>query len=261
MSKNNIEKTLADALKTRRENEALAKLMIEGFCKMGAAERYSENLPAQVSKRLKTELKLIFANGFSRHYLLAYVAANRCRERSVPMLARGGAGASFVAFLLGITQTNPLPRHFYCPRCGYFKKRSRPRNDKPGNKLVSNIDCPKCGEMLELDGHDIPFESFAGLNGEKVPSFELAVPAELRDELDEFLAEQLSNDSVLRADEFDSPDYKSSVRLFGVPFLSILNKLQYLTSVSEGARCLTARRLRTSFSARGHNADAYKARL
>lgn len=36
-------------------------------------------------------------------------------DRGEHIFVRGTTGSSFVAYLLGATDTNPLPRHVYCP--------------------------------------------------------------------------------------------------------------------------------------------------
>lgn len=97
--------------------EAIAELRLRRLCDDHAYERYGEIIPDQVRERLEYELKTISENKYCRNYLLAYEIARECRKRFAPQLSGGCAGASLTAFLLGITQTNPLPAHLYCPHC------------------------------------------------------------------------------------------------------------------------------------------------
>lgn len=82
-----------------------------------------------------------------------------CRIREVAsqkgehVFIRGTAGSSFIAFLLGATDINPLPRHEYCPHCHTtkFVGTGTPFDKAP-------IKC-SCGTEIETDGHNLPFES------------------------------------------------------------------------------------------------------
>lgn len=85
---------------------------LKKLCYEKAHERYGEKLPRQVKDRLEDELEKIKKHGYAAHYLLSYAIAKECKRLGVCHLARGCAGASFVAFLIGITLTNPLPPHF-----------------------------------------------------------------------------------------------------------------------------------------------------
>ena len=88
------------------------------LCLVHASERYGLNYPPQFVERLEHELEIITKNNHSRTYLLAYEVTKKCRDEGIPHIVRGCAGASLVAFILGITHTNPLPPHLYCPQCG-----------------------------------------------------------------------------------------------------------------------------------------------
>lgn len=101
--------------------------------------------------------------------------------------------------------------------------------------------CPECAEEFVGDDHYLPFETFAGLNGELPPLFHISVPEELKEEMESYLNELIDSDDVLSADNDDQyVEYHDSIRIplirvFGSPILSLLNRLQDLTDVSEAA--------------------------
>lgn len=73
-------------------------------------------------------------------------------QKGEHIFVRGTAGASFIAYLLGATDINPLPKHEYCPHCHTAKFKGAETFDK------APIKC-SCGATVETDGYNIPFES------------------------------------------------------------------------------------------------------
>lgn len=178
---------------------------LKAVCYERAHEKYGERLPVQVSERMSDELDKIMSHGYSSYYLAAAEITGECRRLSGYTLARGSVGASYVAYITGITGTNPLPPHYFCPACGYVDFSP----EKVSGRISSGFDlmgagmgkrsCPKCGNALDCDGHDIHFEVFAGLNGEKHPHFEVDVTPELRTDILEHLDRFLGNNKVFHA--------------------------------------------------------------
>lgn len=214
--------------------------MLRDLSWSGAQSRYGDKLPEQVKERLGYELGKITEYGFSRHYLIAHEVTKECKKLHIPFLARGCAGASLVAFLLDITHTNPLPPHLYCRKCRhtefeykkYFVKNELLAYDEDicGYDLVNayqhKVLCPECGATLTGDGHGLPFETFAGLNGDKEPRFDIDVPEGYKKKFENYLYALLDNDK-------QDSEICDTVRIIGNSRISLLSDLQEMTGVPE----------------------------
>lgn len=157
---------------------------IEKICMEKATQIYGNPLPETVIQRLQTELELIDERDFASRYFLAYQLARHVKDMGGYFGLRGTAGASLVVFLLGVSNVNPLAAHYHCLECHYFEESTAA---KDGYDLPVKC-CPNCNEKLKADGHDIPFESFMGADGAKMPDFDICVTSEIRMELIKYLA-------------------------------------------------------------------------
>ena len=132
---------------------------------------YGEDLPLIIKDRMETELAAIISNGYEVIYWISHLLVKKSLESGFLVGSRGSVGSSLIATMAGITEVNPLIPHYYCKSCknSEFRKNSKSRS---GYDLPDK-ECDTCKIPLEKDGHEIPFETFLGFGGEKVPDIDL----------------------------------------------------------------------------------------
>lgn len=160
-------------------------------CLSRAADIYGKHLPNVVRERLKVEMQMILDHGYASLYVLAMEICDFVRSKKEKLCSRGFVGSSLVAYLLGITEVNPLPAHDYCPNCKHTVFTGSKSQMPFGMKK-----CPRCFANMYSDGFDIPFEAFIGLNGEKVPEISLCFSEEGRCYAEKYLKMRLGKDRV-----------------------------------------------------------------
>ncbi len=149
--------------------------MLRDICYNRAHEIYGDELPEIVRERLERELNSIISNGYAVMYIIAQKLVWKSNEDGYLVGSRGSVGSSFVATMSGITEVNPLSPHYYCKHCHYSDFESEEVKAYAGRAGCDMPDkiCPECGEPLEKEGFDIPFETFLGFKGNKEPDIDL----------------------------------------------------------------------------------------
>lgn len=148
--------------------------VIREACEKKALETYSmdgKTLPEVVQARMDQELASIIDNGYAVLYYIAQALVVQANQDGWSVGSRGSVGSSVAAWLSDISEVNPLPPHYVCPKCHYSEFFTKEEVGS-GFDLPDKV-CPECGTPLHKDGQNIPFETFLGFEGDKQPDIDL----------------------------------------------------------------------------------------
>ena len=178
---------------------------------------YGDNPHQLINDRVNRELTNIIENSFAPNYYMSHLLVRKSLDDGYLVGSRGSVGSSLVATLLDITEVNPLKPHYRCPNRDFtafhlteeerLKYGLTPEQEafQPFFKDVQcgydlpTKTCPICGATLLKDGHDIPFETFLGFAGDKVPDIDLNFSGDYQANAHAYVKELIGADHTFRA--------------------------------------------------------------
>jgi len=152
------------------------KMLATGFCSYKYGGLDPLDIPKAIKDRLETELNLPVVKKCADKLLLARHMVNEVKIHNKVCCACSTVAASFLSYCLGITKTNPLPPHYYCPKCKTIE-------------WVDSVSCGydlsdkkcQCGGVMKGDGMNLSYEGFFDTEGKIMSNIAIATNNKMQD--------------------------------------------------------------------------------
>ena len=175
-----------------------------------AKEIYGDPLPEAIATRLEKEFKGIFGFGNQVIYYISHLLVKKANDDGYIVGSRGSVGSSLVATMASITEVNPMPPHYICPHCHHLEWTSKTMPEYASGYDLPDKLCPECGHKMNHDGQNIPFETFLGFNGDKVPDIDLNFARDYQARAHDYTKVVFGEGNVYRAGTISAVESKTA---------------------------------------------------
>lgn len=135
--------------------------------------KFGEHPDPIVMERLRKELTALReVDGFP-DLAAAYELSRWLKAKNIPFFVEYVTASGLIPYLLGITLTNPLPPHAFCPIC------------KKGHWEFDVPVCTTCGTALIKDGYNLVWQEYAGYG--RIPTYGFWLPASAQKSINDWL--------------------------------------------------------------------------
>ncbi|MGG2110253.1 exonuclease domain-containing protein [Lysinibacillus pakistanensis] len=159
-------------------------------------ELYGEHVDKAVQDRLELELEMVYKGGYEVVFYGSYLLVEESKRKGYLVGSQGSVGSMLLAYVMGISEVNPLPLHYQCDTC----KKVEFCGDE---NVVCGFDLPVkqciCGGALKGNGFGIHWSSFMGYNGEKTPDVDLNFSSEIQKHMIDFITSLFGERNIVRA--------------------------------------------------------------
>ena len=123
-------------------------------------ELYGENPDLNIVNRLLSEKAALAHLGVGKYFEeIAHILEESVTKYNEKLVAKASVTSCLLAYLLGASSLNPLPTHYYCPKCKRVEWVDDLDNDKCLFDMRATRTC-ECGAEMRIDGYNLPYESY-----------------------------------------------------------------------------------------------------
>ncbi|RHZ35291.1 exonuclease domain-containing protein [endosymbiont GvMRE of Glomus versiforme] len=195
-------------------------------------EIFGQQWPPFVKERIEKEWQIIKGR-YVFIYWLAYKVVQKTHQDGSLVGSRGSIGSSFIAYLCGITDLNPLPFYKFCSSCRYTELYETKDRVYSCYDYQEKENCPNCSSLLIMEGHNLPFETFFGWEGEKTPDIDLNFSGEYQKTAHNYVRQLLGEDSVYRIGTINTLSQQTAEMFWkqNVSLRKMLNSQEHIKSL------------------------------